>query len=29
MKPVKDLDDLTPTDDAKRSGQYLLYTIGK
>lgn len=29
MKPVKDLDNLTPSEDAKRTGQYLLYTIGK
>ena len=29
MKPVKDLDNLSPSDDAKRTGQYLVYTIGK
>jgi uncharacterized iron-regulated protein len=29
MKPVKDLDNVAPGDDAKRSGQYLLYTIAR
>ena len=29
MRPVKDLDTLTPTDDERRLGQYVIYTIGK
>lgn len=29
IKPTKDLDTLQPTDDDRRLGQYVLYTIGK
>ena len=29
MKPVANLDNLSPSEDAKRTGNYLLYTIGK